>query len=290
LYFVNGTYYNANDTWGVIKKYDNYMQYVAFLFNETGHNKTFALAPTYSELSINPQSTWQVNSNPLYYFTGLGFNSGNNPSPYTFGHVLLFSDSGNKSLTENYSVWLGFKDQWFDLYYPASITAINGSYEGRDNTTLTYNFSVDEQGLLRFNFSTNGIKHYLPVFQIKNAFNISAYSQHIWYRDITYNKNSDWIKLNNFTDFIIQEGNSSYFKYNYILLLINKTLGSDYEFWISNSSDPELIPPQYCCNSTNSTLAGKPALFSLKWQDNSGLSGYYFSTNNSGEWGRMIAL
>jgi hypothetical protein len=42
--------------------------------------------------------------------------------------------------------------------------------------------------------------------------------------------------------------------------------------------------PVYSNNQTNNTLAGKPTLFSLDWADNIGLSGYVFSTNNSGIW------
>ena len=43
-------------------------------------------------------------------------------------------------------------------------------------------------------------------------------------------------------------------------------------------------PPQYSLNSTNSTAAGKPVEFRLKWADDVGLSGYIFSTNNTGTW------
>ncbi len=42
--------------------------------------------------------------------------------------------------------------------------------------------------------------------------------------------------------------------------------------------------PLYFQNSTNSTIAGNPTLFSLYWTDDVGLSGYIFSTNNTGTW------
>jgi len=42
--------------------------------------------------------------------------------------------------------------------------------------------------------------------------------------------------------------------------------------------------PQYYNDSTNNTNAGEPTEFSLYWTDNVGLSGYIFSTNNTGEW------
>ena len=44
------------------------------------------------------------------------------------------------------------------------------------------------------------------------------------------------------------------------------------------------ISPLWFSNSTNNTVAGQPTLFSLYWTDNIGLSGYIFSTNNSGTW------
>lgn len=43
--------------------------------------------------------------------------------------------------------------------------------------------------------------------------------------------------------------------------------------------------PKYSQNQTNNTVAAQPTLFSLNWTDaTSSLSGYIFSTNNSGSW------
>jgi hypothetical protein len=42
--------------------------------------------------------------------------------------------------------------------------------------------------------------------------------------------------------------------------------------------------PSYYNIIINNTVAGEPALFSLDWVDDTGLSSYIFSTNNSGEW------
>jgi len=42
--------------------------------------------------------------------------------------------------------------------------------------------------------------------------------------------------------------------------------------------------PRYSLNSTNTTVIGKSTLFSLFWNDTNLLSGYIFSTNNSGSW------
>ena len=43
-------------------------------------------------------------------------------------------------------------------------------------------------------------------------------------------------------------------------------------------------PLTYSDSNVNNTIAGQPTLFSLSWDDNLGLSGYIFSTNNTGEW------
>ncbi|MFH7882308.1 MAG: hypothetical protein QW140_01140, partial [Candidatus Aenigmatarchaeota archaeon] len=237
-YFVNGSYYDANNSWGNTIKKDNFMRYVVFLFDENRHDKIFGVAPLHSTLSNNPQSSWYVNNNPTYYYVSLGFNGGNNPSPYAITYVTLFAESGNKSIEKNYSVWLGIQNQWFDLYYPAEILTINGIYEGRDNITLTYNFT-STSNLLRFNFSTGNYSRSYPVFQIKGLSNISEIKKHVWYRNVT-DKIGTWQNLKEGTDFLIQEGNSSYFNYDYILISLNATFNPNtkHEFWVSNDSDP----------------------------------------------------
>jgi len=46
----------------------------------------------------------------------------------------------------------------------------------------------------------------------------------------------------------------------------------------------DVTPPEYSNNQTNTTIAGTSANFTLNWIDNVELSGYIFSTNNSGTW------
>jgi len=43
-------------------------------------------------------------------------------------------------------------------------------------------------------------------------------------------------------------------------------------------------PPSYSDISHNTTIAGNPVEFSCNWADDNGLSGYIFSTNNTGSW------
>jgi len=46
----------------------------------------------------------------------------------------------------------------------------------------------------------------------------------------------------------------------------------------------DISSPVYSNNQTNETKPAKPCNFTLDWTDNVGLSGYMFSTNNSGTW------
>jgi hypothetical protein len=46
----------------------------------------------------------------------------------------------------------------------------------------------------------------------------------------------------------------------------------------------DTIAPKYWYNVTNNTISDRPTLFSLNWTDDVGLSGYIFSTNNTGTW------
>jgi len=60
----------------------------------------------------------------------------------------------------------------------------------------------------------------------------------------------------------------------------NETINKS--FFVRTIFDAE--PPKYWDKSINNTIAGKPTLFGLNWTDNVTLSGYIFSTNNTGEW------
>jgi hypothetical protein len=81
---------------------------------------------------------------------------------------------------------------------------------------------------------------------------------------------------------------------------LNSTVGSNVQWCVyANDSDNNWnstscvnpfslttieIAPLYFQNSTNSTIAGKPTLFSLNWTGGIGLSGFIFRTNNTGTW------
>jgi len=210
-----------------------------FVWNET-HSKTVATAGTFSEfLKNNPHFGIENGQNITQMYIRTALNTFYNTTNVSFGWMNWFGNSGSGGLELNHTVNDELNDTYLDFHYPASVTMINGTYQQRDNITGTYNFTVDSNGLLRFNFSTGSYTRTYPVFHIKDATPASSYKDHIWYKN--YSQSNTWQQLTNYTDFVIQDGNSTYFGYNYILLLINKTLGSDYDFWIDDNSDPPLI-------------------------------------------------
>jgi hypothetical protein len=109
----------------------------------------------------------------------------------------------------------------------------------------------------------------------------------------------DYIEINvttNQTSFSATPQNVSY------VLTLNSTVGTKVGWcyyakdnagnWNNSCSNPfilttnDVTPPQWVAgsNSTNTTVAGQSANFTLNWTDNYQLAGYIFSTNNSGTW------
>lgn len=105
----------------------------------------------------------------------------------------------------------------------------------------------------------------------------------VYEKDITVNFGKS-------SDAVIQDGNSTYFSYDYNLLMLNYTLlnsSNVYEFWISNDTNPatgDSTPPTYSLNSTNSTTAGTAVEFRLNWTDSVGLSNAITSLWNGSSW------
>ncbi len=94
----------------------------------------------------------------------------------------------------------------------------------------------------------------------------------------------------------VGEGFSGNEDWSNVTKSINSTIGSGiaWKVYANDSSDnwnsssvysfsAENDVPAYWDNSTNSTVAGNPVEFSLRWTDNQGLSGYIFSLCN-GSW------
>ena len=247
-YHKDGAYYKATTA---SESIGNYQGNVSFMYNTSGHNKTVGFFSTTS--SPIQEGGWSL-SIPAGYFMMLG-TSWNYGNAYSFGWGTFFAESGLRSIEDNETAWKGLEPQWFDFYYPAEISNATGIYLGRDNETMAYNFTASGEKV-NFNFSTGSYNRSYPILQIKDLSVVSAVKEHVWWRDVTGGAKA-WKKLENGTHFLIQEGNASYFGYNYVLLSLNASFptGKTYEFWISNSSDP--IGDQAWSNATkviNSTV------------------------------------
>jgi hypothetical protein len=59
---------------------------------------------------------------------------------------------------------------------------------------------------------------------------------------------------------------------------------SIYITYTADTQLPDTQPPSYNNVGYNTTLVNSPCLFYSQWQDDSGLSGHIFSTNNTGTW------
>jgi hypothetical protein len=291
---INGTNYLFSVD--VAKGADNHIlgyvnTTVAFVFDDADHNKTILYRATQTNfsgasmpVSRISQGTDEVEKIGFYIITPQA------ASTRDFGYLVMFGANGKQAVTANGTVWnLDFNEQYLAWHNPATITAIAGTSQNRDNISGSYNYTANASYIADFNFTTIGANNYTyPVFHLMNVSNVSNVINYVYWKN--YTASSNWVQLTNYTDFVIQEGNSSYFGYPYILLLINKTLGREtvstetYEFWISNSTEPTPTPPTYSLNSTNSTISGTPIQFDLYWQDNVGLSQAITSLWNGSSW------
>lgn len=79
--------------------------------------------------------------------------------------------------------------------------------------------------------------------------------------------------------------------YNLTLTAIGKTPSSETKtvtktinLTVTTPPPPQKYPPVYSQESVNTTMYNETCLFTLKWNDDSGLSGYIFSSNVTEEW------
>ena len=101
---------------------------------------------------------------------------------------------------------------------------------------------------------------------------VQVWSRALSQEEILASYNSSAL-YHNFTD--IAEGTYSYYAY-----AIDESGNANATETRTLTID---IPPRYSSNRTSTTVAGANATFSLAWTDY-GLSGYVFSTNNTGVW------
>lgn len=214
---------------------------IGFAFDDADHNRTVLWKNTITNFTNNTITYAGQDSTERMAF-GFGSLTGKELNPagtYAFGYLVMFGQNGQKTVANNQTVWNNdFEEQYRAWYNPASMTAVVGTQQSRNNITGSYNYTANGT-MADFNFTTiAGMNYTYPVFEIQNISNISAVK--VFWKN--YTASSNWAELTNWTDYVLQEGNSSYFGYNYILLLINKTLGREtanaevYEFMVNNTT------------------------------------------------------
>ncbi|MEM5773041.1 MAG: hypothetical protein QXL86_02325, partial [Candidatus Aenigmatarchaeota archaeon] len=210
-------------------------------------------------------------------------NPGNCPN-VSIAWMWMFGRNGNIAISNESSNLIHdsvYKMRIQDIQNPASIEIITGNFVGFERFFGTYNLTASSNKV-HFNFTLGNYNRSYPIFHIKELSNVSAIKDHVWWKN--YTASSSWQKLENFTDFVIQEGNSSYFGYDYVLLMLNYTLintSQTYEIWISNETDPEIFveqPQNYTLSiSLNTTKVwwndGIKASGVAKYDDGIGITG-----------------
>ena len=140
-----------------------------------------------------------------------------------------------------------------------------------------------ESGEASFNLVNNMLKNIFNItvklFGISSEwYNITSQPSHIYSGEtkevkIIFNIPSD-AEIKTYSITIETIGNTSDKK----IVTATKILNMDITGVVQNT------PPTLFVGSSNTNIAGSETVFSLEWSDDYGLSGYIFSTNNSGFW------
>jgi len=143
-------------------------------------------------------------------------------------------------------------------------TAISSSYGNGSmfGSGYGYNFTSGQWGIENQTFGENYGYGYISGHE----YNSSSYAELAY--NITWNISAESTPLTGGT---------------YYANLEALTQSSSYARTYSAQTSRDfgyVKPPTYSLNSTNTTMAGKPTEFRLKWNDDVGLSGYIFSLSN----------
>jgi hypothetical protein len=113
----------------------------------------------------------------------------------------------------------------------------------------------------------------------------------VWYKDsVLQSYNGSSANVNNLTT-VGTNVTPPMYKANWTCS-VRAYNGSAYSNWVNSTNlnvQSDMVSPVYSLNSTNTTLAGQPTLFSLNWIDETGLSGYIFNFCN-GTWSGSMCL
>ncbi len=227
----------------------------------------------------------------------------------------------NASYTQNLSATIGWT--LYDNYAPGYYTVYrNGTIQNQsawaNNTNLNIWVNTSAQGVWNYTIAyndslgNNGIPNTV-IINITGDITPPQYSLNSTNSTIAGSSVmhslywTDNIQLSGFI-FSFDNGNGTFYNDSWVAFTgignwsnvtktVNSTVGAtirwrvfandtsnnwneslNYSYVITNS------PLTYSSVGTNSTLANQSTLFYAYWQDSAGLSGFIFSTNNSGEW------
>jgi len=170
-----------------------------------------------------------------------------------------------------YDIQDGLTDTDLNIYRISHQTWTEGSNAATAWGTRT---DVDNSQTI---VSSVGWKSFNVTTQVSNEWTLMNKMVTIGAEDPDYNINSvDGIYDNTY---LILGG---YHKliYNNLLIYSKEHTTTATRPYLNITYSPDTTNPTYSDNSTNTTAAGKDILHSLKWTDNSGLSGYIFSFDN----------
>lgn len=251
---------------------------LSFLYDDADHNKTFTFFKT--QTNLTGTATSKIYQDTSERITTGFYTSNHAAGTYYLGYGVMFGQNGGVAVESNQSVWdADFEEQYRAWYNPATMTASVGTQQGRSNITGAYNYTANGT-MADFNFTTVALMNYTyPVFEIRNLSNVSAIK--VFWKN--YTASASWSELTNYTDYVLQEGNATWMGYDYVLLLINKTLGREavngaiYEFMVNNTTagggEPPEDPCEYSsgdwlidcankCNATATNVTGALRIYS----------------------------
>lgn len=247
-----------------------------------GSNNNIISSNTMNVVGSSSDGIWFSGSNYNTLFNNIITNM--NPA-----HGIHISSSYNNNITGGSVISKSGFDYYLDgagttnNFTSTNFTAYRSIYF--QDTTSWFNYNNETTGNIwlktRISSATNLTRRLSDWSQTLMRWNDStAQSVTATYNITGLTPNNNYIVYNNSIPIAGSPFNSG--SNGQINFTINLSAGKEQEIKIVRTS--YTISPLWFTNSTNNTIAGKPTLFSLYWTDDVGLSGYIFSTNNTGTW------
>ena len=250
-----------------------------------------------------PVKTYRENKNDVKFSTEHKFSSLSDSIdvtiPMKLGDTIVYgfnstevmikaNDTGNKGYKLDYNTYPYSKPS--SLILGTEFTSTEYEKMGWDDgNEYTLTPSYHEYAMVRLNYT-------IPIYSSLNwiyssqqvdGFSGETLDLHIWdFTDSQWDVVVDGIGIDSETnvDYNLTTDFSRYvvdnkFHVMYVGLSSYTNLDNDYAY-INISYELDSGPPTYSLNSTNTTLAGNPTLFSLNWTDDTALDSYIFSFYN----------